>query len=132
MTENKIEDILTAEDELLIQSFFDSHQEQLLDDGFSSKVLENLPVFANKRLERWWTVFCVLLGIVFLVVSQFWNNLFDSLFSLKVGSMVMLSHIVGHLGETLSQSHNWLMMLAGVAVLMVVGAYNVIQDANYR
>lgn len=61
MTDNK--DFLTPKEEQMLRQFFTEHKQAIPDDGFSRRVIRQLPV-SPLRLERIWTALCVTIGIV--------------------------------------------------------------------
>ena len=44
-------------DDKLLQQFFDTHRQDIADNGFSRHVIRNLPVRVN-RIGRIWTALC--------------------------------------------------------------------------
>lgn len=130
MTDSEL-DKLSLEDEQLLQSFFDNHQWDVPDDGFSEKVMDSLPSCEHRRLERWWTVACAVTGIVLLTVGNVWQQLLDGFFVMRVQGLVSLAHHANHLAGILAQSHNYWMLLVAMATILFVWGYNKIQDAYY-
>lgn len=121
---------LNLEDEQLLQNFFADFKEEIPDDGFSEKVMSRLPDTSHRRLERWWQVACIVVGVAFLCSSQVLGNLQDLLFASKIDMMLQFSSAVCHLGEVVGQSHSLLMTLAGMFTIACVWGYNEIQDAR--
>lgn len=128
--DNATFEALNMEDEQLLQSFFADFKEEIPDDGFSERVMRQLPDTSHQRLERWWQVACVVFGVAFLCSSQALGNLQDFLFASKVDMMLQFSRVACHLGEAMGQSHSLLMMLAGMFTVACVWGYNEIQDAR--
>ena len=61
---------LNDADEQLLQAFFADHQEEIADDGFSNRVMQHLPAPSHRRMERWWQVACLVMGVIFIVSTQ--------------------------------------------------------------
>ncbi len=118
------------EDDQLIQNFFADFQEDIPDNGFSDRVMRQIPDTSHQRLARWWQVACVVVGIVFLCSDSVWGSLQDLLFASKIDMTIQFARVACHLGETLGQSHSWLMTLAGMFTLVCVWGYNEWQDAR--
>lgn len=75
-TENLFTENLPLEDEQLLASFFaDNAIEALPDDGFSERVMAALPKENAYHLNRWWTLICVLLGVIMMVTLKGWQHL---------------------------------------------------------
>lgn len=130
MRENEF-DILSNEDERLLQSFFSDCKMVVPDDGFSDKVMRQLPKSSYWRLEYGWKVACIIVGIAFLLNQQVWASLQDSLFFVKIECLMFLSRFACSLSELLSLPHNWFMLLAGMVTVLFVWGYNKVQDVRY-
>lgn len=121
---------LNNADEQLLQAFFADHQEEIADDGFSDRVMQHLPAPSHRRMERWWQVACIVMGVVFIVSTQMVSSLEDSLFASKVTAMMLLSKALCSLGELIAQPQQLLMMLAGMVTVLCVWGYNKVLDAR--
>lgn len=121
---------LNIADEQLLQAFFADHQEEIADDGFSNRVMQHLPAPSHRRLERWWQVACLVMGVVFIVSTQMVSSLEDSLFASKVTAMMLLSKALCSLGELIAQPQQLLMLLAGMVTILCVWGYNKVLDAR--
>lgn len=130
MRENEF-DTLSHEDERMLQAFFSDCKLEVPDDGFSEKVMRQLPQPVYRRLEYGWKVACLILGIAFLLNPQVWASLHDSLFFVKIEFLMFSSRFATSLSELLSQPHSWLMLLAGMVTLLGVWGYNKVQDARF-
>ena len=64
---------MTDKDNLLLEDFFkQAAQQQIEDNGFTKRVMENLPVSQQEkahRLSLLWTAFCVALGVVLFFLA---------------------------------------------------------------
>lgn len=80
-TDNKLQNMTAIDNELLEQFFQPARRMQVEDNGFSERVMRLLPDRAL-RLSRWWTVFCLMLGLVLFVVFKGWQPLLISMVSL--------------------------------------------------
>ncbi len=121
---------LNDADEQLLQAFFADHQEEIADDGFSDRVMQHLPAPSHRRMERWWQVACIVMGVVFIVSTQMVSSLEDSLFASKVTAMMLLSKALCSLGELIAQPQQLLMLLAGMVTVLCVWGYNKVLDAR--
>lgn len=121
---------LNDADEQLLQAFFADHQEEIADDGFSQRVMQHLPAPSHRRLERWWQVACLVMGVIFIVSTQMVLSLEDSLFASKVTAMMLFSKALCSLGELVAQPQQLLMMLAGMVTVLCVWGYNKVLDAR--
>lgn len=122
---------LERQDEMLIEAFFAENRVEIEDHGFSEKVMRHLPNSKVVLLQRLWLMLCVVMGIVFLVVSQAWASLQDCLFASRIGFMLSMSKSLCQVAELLGQSHNLLMMLVGMFTILCVWGYNKVLDARY-
>lgn len=121
---------LSNADEQMIQMFFADHQEEIPDDGFSQRVMQHLPAPSHRRLERWWQVACLVMGVIFIVSTQMVSSLEDSLFASKVTAMMLFSKALCSLGELIAQPQQLLMLLAGMVTILCVWGYNKVLDAR--
>lgn len=121
---------LNDADEQLLQAFFADHQEEIADDGFSNRVMQHLPAPSHRRMERWWQVACIVMGVIFIVSTQMVSSLEDSLFASKVTAMMLLSKALCSLGELIAQPQQLLMLLAGMVTILCVWGYNKVLDAR--
>lgn len=70
-----------TDNEQLLRSFFSEAQsQQIADDGFTQRVMHQLPAAHSPRLSaaalsRLWTVFCCLVFVVLFVVFRGWELL---------------------------------------------------------
>ena len=145
MTDKMIDNIngvelepLSATDDQLLQAFFaDNRMEEVPDDGFSDRVMQALPsleqeqaLAKRRRLEHLWTAACVAVGIVAAVVCQGWEQIQGWLFSMKIDFLLTGSRALTHVLDTIMQTQNLLMLLAGIFVLIMVWGYNELADAR--
>ena len=154
MTDKMIDNIngvelepLSATDDQLLQAFFaDNRMKEILDDGFSDRVMQALPglepektvlalepekaLAKRRRLEHLWTAACVAVGIVAAVVCQGWEQIQGWLFSMKIDFLLTGSRALTHLADAITPTQNLLMMLAGIVVLVMVWGYNELADAR--
>ena len=121
---------LNDADEQLLQAFFADHQEEIADDGFSNRVMQHLPAPSHRRLERWWQVACLVMGVIFIVSTQMVSSLEDSLFASKVTAMMLFSKVLCSLGELIAQPQQLLLLLAGMVTILCVWGYNKVLDAR--
>ena len=65
------------QDEALLEQFFAAQRIEIEDNGFSQRVMRRLPS-RTSRLNRLWTLLCVVLGLVFFFVVRGWQALADA------------------------------------------------------
>lgn len=65
------------QDEALLEQFFAAQRIDIADNGFSQRVMRRLPS-RTSRLNRLWTLLCVVLGLVFFFVVRGWQALADA------------------------------------------------------
>ena len=129
---------LNASDEQFLQAFFaDNRMAGIPDDGFSDRVMQALPdleqekaLAKRRRLEHLWTAACVAVGVIAAVVCQGWEQIQGWLFSMKIDFLLTGSRALTHVLDTIMQTQNLLMMLAGIFVLIMVWGYNELADAR--
>ena len=73
-----LDELLSPQDEALLERFFSEQRAEIQDHGFSRRVMRQLPS-RNNKLNRWWTVFCVTLGIVFFIAIRGWKVLAEAI-----------------------------------------------------
>ena len=69
---------MTEDNDLLLQQFFrDAAQQQIADDGFTERVMQQLPQTrcSLQRFNRVWTLFCVGVFLVLFVWCRGWELL---------------------------------------------------------
>lgn len=67
------------DDDKLIQEFFSERkQEEIADNGFSRRVMRNLPD-RNNRLMQWWTAFTVVIGLALFWKLGGWEAMWGTL-----------------------------------------------------
>lgn len=117
----------------LLKAFFDDCQMDIVDDGFSDRVMAALPserTPATLRLGRIWTVVCVAIGVVGTVMFQGWGQVQWLFYSMKMDFLLSGSRALTHVVESLAHAQNLWMMLAGAATLMMVWGYNAVLDSR--
>ena len=80
--------VMTVKDNFLIDDFFEGRndlaeifkqaaQQQIEDDGFTERVMQNLPekAVSVRRLSRLWSLFCILVGIGLFFAFGGWQVL---------------------------------------------------------
>ena len=77
--------MMENKDDELLKQFFAQHTFELADNGFTQQVMRKLPR-QLVNLNRIWVVFCCLLGVVFLLMSNALNQL-RTVFSNFVGDI---------------------------------------------
>ena len=69
--------VMTDKDNIMIEEFFkQAAQQQIEDNGFTERVMMNLPETSAervRRLSRLWTIFCGVVGVVLFFVFGGWQ-----------------------------------------------------------
>lgn len=107
---------------ILIESFFkEAAQQQIEDNGFTERVMANLPageVNLAHRLTRLWTWFCVVLGGVLFFLFNGWDSLKTSINMLLSTILTGLDVFITTAPTTDLQLNPWLVLLAVAFVLI--------------
>lgn len=107
---------------ILIESFFkEAAQQQIEDNGFTERVMANLPageVNLAHRLTRLWTWFCVVMGVVLFFLLNGWDSLKASINMLLSTVLTGLEVFVTTAPTTDLQLNPWLVLLAVAFVLI--------------
>ena len=107
---------------ILIESFFkEAAQQQIEDNGFTERVMANLPageVNLAHRLTRLWTWFCVVMGVVLFFLFNGWDSLKTSINMLLSTVLTGLEVFVTTAPTTDLQLNPWLVLLAVAFVLI--------------
>ena len=86
---------MTDKDNILIEDFFkQAAQQQIEDNGFTKRVMKNLPESPQEkahRLSLLWTAFCVVLSVVLFFVFGGWGALKASILVAVQGVLTSLS-----------------------------------------
>ena len=62
-----------TDNELLEHFFKDVHQMTIADNGFSDRVMEQIPRSNTSRLSVMWTLFCVFIAVMLFVAFDGWK-----------------------------------------------------------
>ena len=107
---------------ILIESFFkEAAQQQIEDNGFTERVMANLPageVNLAHRLTRLWTWFCVVLGGVLFFLLNGWDSLKSSINMLLSTILTGLDVFITTAPTTDLRLNPWLVLLAVAFVLI--------------
>ena len=68
---------MTDKDNIILEDFFkQAAQQQIEDNGFTERVMQNLPKTNTvRRLSRLWSLFCILVGVGLFFVFGGWQVL---------------------------------------------------------
>ena len=70
---------MTDKDNLLVEAFFkEAAQQQIEDNGFTERVMGQLPArgaSTERRLSRLWTLFCVVVALALFILLGGWESL---------------------------------------------------------
>ena len=81
------------DDDQLRASFFTENPINVPEDDFTERVMQHLPERSN-RLARIWTWLCAIVGVVFLIATKSWLNIYMLLKNMLLGiNLEHLSHI---------------------------------------
>lgn len=119
---------MNDKDNLLIQSFFESHrQTPLPDNGFSERVMRRIPQYHLPQTVVWsrrWTALCCCLAIVTFV-------LLDGMDIVKGDIVRLFSCIAAYLFRLAAHPSAVALVYLGFLVLAALGIYD-IATAEYR
>ena len=68
---------MTDKDNIILEDFFkQAAQQQIEDNGFTERVMQNLPKTNTvRRLSRLWSLFCILVGVGLFFAFGGWQEL---------------------------------------------------------
>lgn len=114
-------DGLTPADEQLVRAFFENHSPGVVaDEGFSTRVMRELPDVRQYRLNRIWTLTCSVAGVAMLCLQ-------NGLSVLKSGILNLFGDIIGTATSISTASHvSPLLVVCSLAVLAMVGLVNLL------
>ena len=80
-------------DDKLLQKFFDTYRQNIIDNGFTKHVMHSLPAPVN-WIRRIWTALCTVVCIVFIFVSGALDSLLNRIISLygDVAGIILSAH----------------------------------------
>ena len=69
--------VMTDKDNIILEDFFkQAAQQQIEDNGFTERVMQNLPKTDTvRRLSRLWSLFCILVGVGLFFAFGGWQLL---------------------------------------------------------
>lgn len=106
-----------TDDELLMQ-FFGENRPDIADDGFSERVMRQLPRRAQ-RLERAWTTVCFAAAMALFLV-------FDGVAELRTLASNLMGDAAGYLSSVDLGGLQPLTLLASAVLLGMVSLYNLL------
>ena len=113
---------MSDNENILIESFFkEAAQQQIENNGFTERVMANLPageVNLAHRLTRLWTWFCVVLGGVLFFLLNGWDSLKSSINMLLSTILTGLDVFITTAPTTDLRLNPWLILLALAFVLI--------------
>lgn len=83
-------ELLSQDDEQMLERFFADNTLDILDNGFSQQVMRQLPQRATRRMNRVWAAACWLGGVVLFL-------LFDGVESLRIRVFDLMGNLYGFL-----------------------------------
>jgi polyferredoxin len=112
--------MIMEEDETLVNSFFTGHQMEVPDNGFTHRVMRNLPKSSWQK-NRIWTIFCIVLGVVLLYYGKVWHTLLGTISGLWADASTNMIY-----------QQNPLMIYLTVIALLMTGGYMVVTSERFR
>ena len=65
---------MTERDDEMLMRFFEEHKQELLEEGFSARVMQKLPCEAIRTYNRLWTLFCCVAGLALVFFTRGWEQ----------------------------------------------------------
>ena len=112
--------MVTEEDETLVNSFFSNHQVEVEDNGFTHRVMRNLPQSAWQK-NRIWTILCSVLGVLLLYYTKGLRTLFGTFFGLLADATTNMVY-----------QQNPLIVYLTILALVMTGGYIVVTSERWR
>ena len=109
-------------DDELVAMFFAEQKQELEDDGFSKRVMQQLPS-RSLRLSRIWTLVCSLLGIGLF----FWADVFVQLKRLFLNAF---GNLGGFLSSVDLSNISPMMVIFAIATFYLIIAWNVLVEVK--
>ena len=109
-------------DDELVAMFFAEQKQELEDDGFSKRVMQQLPS-RSLRLSRIWTLVCSLLGIGLF----FWADGFGQLKRLFLNAF---GNLGGFLSSVDLSNISPMMVIFAIATFYLIIAWNVLVEVK--
>lgn len=108
---------MTERDDFLIQAFFQEHRQEIADNGFSERVIRNLP----KRNIIWWNrLWTLLCGIVAIIL--FW--MLDGKAKILTEIRTILGDGIGIVYDALANSHSFELTTIYVVIALILLSAN--------
>ena len=107
---------MTDNDKFLADLFKQAAQQQIEDNGFTERVMQNLPdtkIVTLRRLSRLWSLFCILVAMGLFFAFGGWE-------SLKASVMVVLQTVVTWLSVFLTTAPTTEIPVNPVVILLLV------------
>jgi hypothetical protein len=105
-----------TDDDILLRKFFDDNKQAIPDNGFSEKVIKQIPL-RNTRLVSLWQCICAISAIALFIIFKGWYIFVDIFYgllhSLTSGSVTHVSWI------------SWAIGLVVCMILMIREAFSV-------
>lgn len=111
--------MVTEEDETLVNSFFSQHQIEVEDNGFTHRVMRNLPRTAWQK-NRIWTILCSVLGILLLYYTKGLRTLFGTFCGLFADASTNMIY-----------QQNPLLVYLTLLALVMTGGYMVVTSERW-
>lgn len=121
--------VMTENDEKLITSFFEEYRRQVLpDNGFSDRVMLNLPKNRHARmwcLGRLWTATCVVAGILLFFMNDGFYQIKKMIFDLFIDIMSICVSIEFSFAMLST-------MVLSFLLISIVAIYNLFTYSDYE
>ena len=110
---------ITPQEELLLKEFFQTHQQDVEDNGFTTAVMRQLPVNTS-LLNKIWTSICLVAGIVILYFGHALQKLSDCLDAIK-NELLSIQPTIGSI----------VVLFIFLSALTVIGSYSFFVKENF-
>lgn len=83
-----------TDNELVEKLFKDIRQMEMPDDGFTERVMRQIPDVKAQTLSRLWTTCCIVIGVVLFVLVRGWEPVCYRLVMLVNNMSLLQSHLL--------------------------------------
>ena len=83
-----------TDNELVEKLFKDIRQMEIPDDGFTERVMRQIPDVKTQALSRLWTMCCIAIGVVLFVLVRGWEPVCYRLVMLVNNMSLLQSHLL--------------------------------------
>ena len=113
---------MTDKDNIMLEEFFkQAAQQQIEDNGFTERVMKNLPdrkLDVARKLSCLWTVFCVVIGVALFFLLGGWQIVTGALASVTQMVLTALEVFIMTAPTTEIHVNPWVILLMAAFVLI--------------